>query len=239
MQREYILIERNYTPKTNRKIEYIVIHYTAGVTSKKGSSVNTAHWFNSENAHASAHYIVDDVIVTQAVADNNIAWHCGDGHIHPNCTNANSIGIEICSSHDNFKGYDKTYASDPGWYITKESKENAAQLTAELMQKYNIPIDNVIRHYDVSGKDCPSPWVDENKEGYKGWVAFLDTVKKYLPKDNYETIDDIPEWGKDAVKYFVCKGYINGTGNGKLDLNLTTVRLIVIMYRILDDKGVL
>ena len=29
----------------------------------------------------------------------------------------------------------------------------------ELMAKYNIPAANVIRHYDVTGKVCPEPYV--------------------------------------------------------------------------------
>lgn len=243
MQIEYHLIDNNFTAKAKRDIKYIVIHYTAGVTSKPRSSVGTASWFNNPSAKASAHYIVDDGLVVQAVADNNIAWHCGTSgeYKHAFCRNSNSIGIEICSNHDNFLGYDKTSSTDSGWYFTKEAVKNAAELTADLMKKYNIPLENVIRHYDCTGKDCPAIWVDENKEGIKGWYNFLDMVKNYVNPStiNYKTINDIPEWAQESVKYFVCKGYVNGTGNGELNLNYDTVRFIVIMYRILKDKGVL
>lgn len=241
MNIEYHLIDKNYTKANNRKIEYIVIHYTAGVSSKVGRARGTATWFNNASAQASAHYIVDDGLVVQAVADNNIAWHCGaKSYTHAFCRNANSIGIEICSNHDNFINYDKTPASDPGWYFTKEAKENAAKLTAELMKKYNIPITNVLRHYDVTGKDCPAPLVDNNKEGPAGWRAFLQMVSNNLEdKKVYVTFNDIPEWGKEAVQYFSCNGYLAGTGNGELNLNYDMVRLIVIMYRLLKDKGVI
>lgn len=243
MNIDYYLIDKNFTKATNRKIEYIVIHYTAGVSSKPGRAKGTATWFNNPSAKASAHYIVDDGGIVQAVSDNDIAWHCGaKSYTHAFCRNANSIGIEICSNHDNFINYDKTPASDPGWYFTNESKENAAKLTANLMKKYKIPITNVLMHYNVTGKDCPAIFVDENKEGAAGWRAFLQMVKNNLTEENekvYVTFNDIPEWGKEAVQYFTCKGYINGTSNGELNLNYDMVRLIVIMYRILKDKGVL
>ncbi|MFR7442983.1 MAG: hypothetical protein ACLUUO_05300 [Sellimonas intestinalis] len=35
------------------------------------------------------------------------------------------------------------------------------------MKQYNIPIDRVIRHYDVTGKLCPAYFVDET-----AWAAF-------------------------------------------------------------------
>jgi len=241
MNIDYFLLDRNYTKATNRKIEYIVIHYTAGVSSKQGSAKGTATWFNNPTAKASAHYIVDDAGIVQAVADNNIAWHCGaNSYTHAFCRNANSIGIEICSNHDNFINYDKTPASDPGWYFTKEAKENAAKLTADLMKKYNIPITNVLRHYDVTGKDCPAIFVDENKEGAAGWRAFLQMVSNNLEdKKVYVTFNDLPQWGKEAVQFLVCEGYIVGTGNGELNIDNSMLRCIVIMYRLLKDKGVL
>lgn len=234
---EYRLIDNNFTKSNNRKIEYIVIHFTAGVSSKEGKARDTAFWFNNPVAKASAHYIVDDGLVVQAVADNNIAWHCGaNSYIHPFCRNNNSIGIEICSNHDSFISYAKTPASDPGWYFTKESVKNAAELTAELMKKYNIPFEKVLRHYNVTGKDCPAIWVDENKEGEAGWYNFLNLVKSKLNKEGvtvYKTFNDIPEWGKDAIEYMVDNNYITGTGNGELNIDNTMLRCIVIMYRII------
>ena len=35
------------------------------------------------------------------------------------------------------------------------------------MKKYNVPIDNVIRHFDVNGKHCPAPMMNS-----KVWAAF-------------------------------------------------------------------
>ena len=42
----------------------------------------------------------------------------------------------------------------------KKALDNAVKLAKILMRKYNIPVERVIRHYDVTGKMCP---------GMKNW----------------------------------------------------------------------
>ena len=96
------LIKCNFETRTNRKIEYIVIHYTAGLSSKKGSALNCARGtFSNPNTKASAHYICDDETIVQAVEDKNKSWHCGTKgkYYHSYCRNDNSIGIEISSNY--------------------------------------------------------------------------------------------------------------------------------------------
>ena len=55
----------------------------------------------------------------------------------------------------------------------------------------------------------------------------------------YKTYDDIPCWGKEAVKYYMDKGTLKGTGNGILNLSDDMVRLLVIqcpvVYKSLED----
>jgi N-acetylmuramoyl-L-alanine amidase CwlA len=41
------------------------------------------------------------------------------------------------------------------FYYTQGVLDNMARLCRYLMNKYNIPKENVLRHYDVSGKSCP------------------------------------------------------------------------------------
>jgi hypothetical protein len=53
----------------------------------------------------------------------------------------------------------------PSWKISEETQKRAAWLTQELMLKYGIPLDNIIRHYDVTGKLCPESFVDETEWG--------------------------------------------------------------------------
>ena len=171
----------NTTGYTNRPINYIVVHYTAGSTSKAGSARNTAIMFSNPTVYASADYIVDDETIVQFNPDirNRFCWHCGDnknpysmgGKFHGKCTNANSIGIEVCSTNPNWQASDQ--ANCKKWSFTDKVVAKAAELVKYLMQTYNIPIDRVIRHYDVTGKLCPGiiGW-NEDSGNAKKWEQF-------------------------------------------------------------------
>lgn len=165
----------NYTPNKNNK--YIVIHYTAGSTSRKGTAYNTASYFATSGVEASADFIVDDETIVQYNPDlrNYSTWHCGGGRqsgyggSYLNiCTNYNSIGIEICCNNDNYNG--SIPANHKSWYFTDKSVNNAIELTKYLMKTYNIPAKNVIRHYDVTGKLCP---------GIIGWNSASGSESKW------------------------------------------------------------
>ena len=164
-------------------IKYIVIHYTGN---DGDSDEGNANYFQG-NRGVSAHYFVDDDSITMIVPDNYVAWavggnkyndclQTGGGKWYGKCTNNNSISIELCDSIKNGK-YD----------FTDNTIKQATELTRELMQKYNIPISNVIRHFDVNGKKCPLPFVnspskwDDFKEMLSGKDEQLEmAVKKII-----------------------------------------------------------
>ena len=155
------------TAKKNRDIKYIVIHYTAGVTSRAGSALNTANYYPQSN-NVSADFTVDDTSAVCYNGDitNRYTWHCGGSKyatkgssLYGKCTNANSIGIEICSTNSTEKMQN---ANDKSYSFTPAVINNAVELVKQLMKWYNIPAENVIRHYDVTGKPCP---------GIIGWNA--------------------------------------------------------------------
>lgn len=140
------ITKRNYTKGNNRKIEFIVIHYVGAVSTAK----NNSDYFKNAYRGASAHYFVDDNEIYRVVRDEDIAWHCGTkGTYYNNCRNSNSIGIEMCCFNNN------------GTLDISENIINKTiELVKELMTKYNISADNVIRHYDVTHKCCPAPFVN-------------------------------------------------------------------------------
>lgn len=151
-----------------RKIEYIVIHYTAGTSSAPGKAAATASYFMNGNSKASSDFIIDDATVVQYNGDiaNRYTWHCGGsklktagGQYYGKCTNKNSISIELCSSNAHGS---VTTANDTNWYFTDDVVLLARELVKKLMDEYKIPLKNVIRHYDVTGKYCP---------GIYGWNA--------------------------------------------------------------------
>lgn len=140
------LTTQNYNAGTVSRIKYIVVHYTGN---NGDTALSNTNYFKSYRG-ASAHYFVDETNVYQSIEDKNIAWHCGAAnYFHNECRNHNSIGVELCS-----------YINSSGHYDFKEKTiENAVLLIKELMAKYSIPVSNVIRHYDVTGKNCPEPYV--------------------------------------------------------------------------------
>lgn len=79
------------------------------------------------------------------------AWAVGGTKIykHPYCRNMNSISIEMCSR----------IGADGKYYIRDGIVEQTIKLTRYLMNKYGVPAQNVLRHYDVWDKQCPEPFV--------------------------------------------------------------------------------
>ena len=74
-------------------------------------------------------------------------------------TNQNSIGVEICINVDG--DYDKAIA-------------NAVELTKQLMSKYNIPPERVVRHYDASRKTCPGAISGNNQARWQAFKGALE-----------------------------------------------------------------
>ena len=155
------------------------MHYVGAVSTAK----NNTDYYKSVDRQASAHYFVDENSIWQCVEDKDKAWHCGgviESSHHPYrniCTNSNSIGVEMCCK--------KT--SEGEWYFEEATVKNTVDLICYLMRNYGISINNVIRHYDVTGKSCPKPYVDNIK-----WNEFRDRIRKELnPMKELETVNDI------------------------------------------------
>lgn len=164
--------QSNYTVGRKEPVKYIVLHYTAN---KGDRAESNCIYFASKNRNASAHYFVDEKEIWSSVPENDTAWHCGASlYTHLYCRNNNSIGIEMCSDYVN-----------GNYVITDETIKNALELTKHIMEKYNIPIENVLRHYDVTGKICPEPWVRVSSK----WNEF----KEMLKGDNNMTVDEAKE----------------------------------------------
>lgn len=144
----------NFNKGSISRIKYIVIHYVGAL----GGAEDNCRYYGGGNRNASAHYFVGfNGEVWQCVEDANIAWHCGaSSYKHAECRNANSIGIEMCVRKKNTKSMG---ATDKDWYFEDATVEAAAELTRYLMNKYGVPASHVIRHYDVTGKICPNPYV--------------------------------------------------------------------------------
>ena len=200
--------QENFTAKPRRlaDIDYIVVHYTGN---RGDTAKNNADYFARElTGQTSAHFFVDEREAWQSVPENHTAWHCGTKgtYYHPTCRNANSIGVEVCML-------------DARGKVRQGSIDLAAELVRELMQKHGVPVGHVVRHYDVTHKDCPA------------WQAFKE---KLMEDDNmkyYEKLTDIPAGElRETVQLLIDRKAIAGNGSG-LHLSEDMVRMMVYNRR--------
>ena len=185
------------TKTPNRTIKYLAIHYTAGASSAPGRAKGMkSSWEKSKRA--SADFGCDDRDMVQFNPDprNYKCWSVGDkknpysggGSLYRIATNTNTISIEICSNLK--KGTSASKTNHEGWYFTEAALNNAVRLAKILMKKYNIPLERVVRHYDISGKVCPGilGWNNAGLNDVKGnkiagtnnskaWEAFKERLK--------------------------------------------------------------
>lgn len=151
------------TKCSTRTPQYLAIHFTAGSNSNGGRAQGVYNTFTSRSA--SADFAVDDRDMVQFNPDirNYYCWAVGDaknkyssgGSLYGKATNKNTVSIEICSTCTPATTTTVSSANHSGWSFTDKSLENAVRLAKIIMKTYNIPLERVVRHYDISGKLCP------------------------------------------------------------------------------------
>lgn len=134
-----------------KSIQYIVIHWVGNANTS--ATANRNYFNNLAKTHstsASSHYIIGlNGEIIRCIPDDEVAFHSGSYSM-----NRKSIGIEDCHPDWNGKFTDDTYNA-------------LVELCADLCKKYGISINNVIRHYDVTGKNCPKYYVEHQDEWNK------------------------------------------------------------------------
>ena len=218
--KEQLANSGNYGGSRNAsQIRYLVYHYTGNDGDR---AANNAKYFQNNIVKASAHYFVDDTTVWRSVPDLKVAWSVGGskyanahktggGTMYGVITNTNSLSIEMCDTIRN------------GVYQASEATlANAAALGRALMEKYDIPIENVYRHFDVTGKHCPSYLVNAQK-----WAEF----KKRL---EVKIMDNTPSPAhKEGVEWAIANGILTGNSEGDLMLSrpVTRQQMCTMLYR--------
>ena len=139
----------------------IVIHYTANPGSTAQQNRN---YFNGlKDCHetsVSSHFVVGlEGEIIQCVPTWEIAYASNE-------RNHDTVSIECCHPDETGKFNDETYKS-------------VVQLTAFLCKKYGLTQENVIRHYDVTGKICPKYFVEHED----AWQTFKMDVEAALQKN--------------------------------------------------------
>lgn len=140
-----------------QQINGIVIHYTAN----PGSTAQQNHDYfeglkDSQSTKASSHFIIGlDGEVIQCIPSSEWAYAS-------NNRNSDTLSIECCHP-------------DESGQFTNATYQSLVQLTGWLCHRFGLSSEDVIRHYDVTGKDCPKYFVEHED----AWVQFRQDVQDY------------------------------------------------------------
>lgn len=144
-----------------KEMKGVVVHYTANPGTDAKANRN---YFESRKDMAdklvnkvSSHYIVGLTgNIIQCIPEKEIAYAS-------NQRNEDTISIECCHPDNTGKFTEQTYQS-------------LVHLVAYLVDAYGISTEQIIRHYDVTGKECPKYFV--RHEG--AWKRFKQEVQEYI-----------------------------------------------------------
>lgn len=140
--------------KSLNKVKGIVVHYTGNPGT---SAKNNRNYFESlkdkHTTKASSHFIIGlNGEIIQCIPLNEIAYAS-------NNRNKDTISIECCHP-------------DKSGRFTNATYESLQKLVRSLMKTYSLEKDDIIRHYDVTGKSCPKYFVTYPQK----WEEFKDSL---------------------------------------------------------------
>lgn len=196
---QHIPINKDKRPGIKIVPEYITIHSTGN---PKSTAVNERNWLtNPDNKRvASWHIVVDEREIIEAIPLKELAYHSGTRE-----GNNKSISIEICESGNREK-----------------TIENAVKLVAKILMERDWGIEKLRRHFDWSGKNCPSIF---NYNNWEGWEKFKKDVVILLN-------NELSPWAKEAWNWAIT----NKISDGKRPKEVATrEEIITMIYR---AKGV-
>ncbi len=156
-----------------KKIKGVVVHYVGNAGS---SAEGNRDYFenlklgqkmsNDQYRYASSHYIVGlEGEIIECIPEVEIAYHAQSA-------NKDHIGIEVCHPMNDGKFSEVTYKA-------------LIELIIDICKRHNLnPLRDVIRHYDVTGKDCPRYYV----KNIGAWEELIKDVNIGIVKSNISKI---------------------------------------------------
>ena len=193
------LLSINPYSRTGEKlkaVKQIVVHWVGNANTSAIANRNYFESLKDKHIYASSHYIIGLTgEIIRCIPENEVAYHAGNGTV-----NRNSIGIEDCHPDWSGKFNNSTYNS-------------LVELCADICRRYNLNTNNIIRHYDVTGKICPKYYVEHED----AWIQFKKDVANKIGQAESEVI--VKEEGSDEP----VRKYKNGSTREYIyaDTNLT------------------
>lgn len=155
-------------------VKGIVVHYVANPGS---TAENNRNYFeglkDSGDTYASSNFIIGlDGEIIASVPIDEVAYAS-------NSRNEDTLSIECCHPDETGEFNEKTYNS-------------LVRLTAYLCNRFDLNSEDVIRHYDVTGKECPLYFV-EHEDAWETFRQEVQTATDELRAERAETATDSGE----------------------------------------------
>jgi N-acetylmuramoyl-L-alanine amidase len=208
---DFITVNKYTRPSIKLKdVKKIVLHWTAN---PGASAENHQRYFNGtaikNKTYASAHIFVDPKEAICIIPFDEVAYHANDQYernsrgevfrgvpeLSPNA-NYLSVGVEMCVEKDGS--------------ISPATIKRTATVIAALCKAYKLDENDIVRHYDVTHKLCPKPFVDhpERFNDFKAQVkAILNPPKQQASSGNKGATSQ-----KDSIPY---KGIVKEGSRGE------------------------
>ena len=165
----------------------IIAHWTAN-TDRGANAIANRNYFNLGLRYASAHYNVDDRGPVQCIPDNEVAYHVGATRYKPIGHRLKS-GSNYSPNHFTI-GFEMCVNKDGDWEATYE---HSLRLAAFLLLKHGKTTDDLYRHFDVTGKDCPKMMIEEQpwNEFKSGVLLAIELIKSEITSRGVCTIEEL------------------------------------------------
>lgn len=160
-------VEINEYSRPGKKLEAVnavVIHYTGNPGT---TAIQNRHYYGelatTKEASVSSNFVVGiEGEVIQCVPSDEVAYASNE-------RNSDTLSIEVCHK-------DKT------GIFTDASYESVVKLTAYLCEEFGLKEDQIIRHYDVTGKKCPIYYVEHEDK----WLQLKQDVMESVKTDSWK-----------------------------------------------------
>lgn len=164
----------------------VVIHYTANDSPAATDTANVKYAsraykrINGVNYEAdgktkfrcgSAQWYIDQDSATVAIPAGEVAWGCGDKQLPRNngCNGQTPIARDTFHYKQNYLTINYEICNNADW---NKAVANAIEIVAKDMIRFNINVNMMFRHHDISGKNCPAPFVSNPQ----AWINFKQAV---------------------------------------------------------------
>lgn len=130
-------------------VRKIILHYTAN---PGASAANHQRYFNNlTDRYASAHLFVDKIEAICIIPLNEVTYQANDGSYR---------GVEALKPNANFLSVGVEMCQEPDGSFHPDTVTRAVNVCADLCRKFGLSASDIVRHYDVTHKYCPGPYVD-------------------------------------------------------------------------------